>query len=458
MRKLLFTAATVCLLGSCGIYNRYERPELSVAADSLYRTEVKADTVSSVADLSWKEFFTDPYLQALIQQALEMNTDLRIAYLKVKEMQAQLVSAKLAYLPSVQLDPQGTLSSQDGSKTSKTYEVGASASWEIDIFGKLTNAKRSARAALEESDAYRQAVQTQLIATVADSYYTLLMLDEQERITSETVASWKDYVHSLYVLMQAGEADRATVSQAEASRASAEASLLSLQQQIAETENSLSSVLGEVSHRIQRGNLSNQRFPQRLSTGVPLELLSRRPDIRQAEAALKQAFYATNQARAAFYPSIMLSGSAGWTNNGGAVVTNPGSWLLQAIGSLVQPIFNRGQNIANLKTAKAQQEEALLTFRQSLLDAGKEVNNALIQWQTARERIRLDEEQVKHLQTTVHDTELLMEYGTTNYLQVLTARQSLLSARLDCASDCYQEIQGVINLYHALGGGAEADL
>ena len=258
--------------------------------------------------------------------------------------------------------------------------------------------------------------------------------------------------------MQAGEADRATVSLAEASRASAEASLLSLQQQIAETENSLSSVLGEVSHRIQRGNLSNQRFPQRLSTGVPLELLSRRPDIRQAEAALKQAFYATNQARAAFYPSITLSGSAGWTNNGGAVVTNPGSWLLQAIGSLVQPIFNRGQNIANLKTAKAQQEEALLTFRQSLLDAGKEVNNALIQWQTARERIRLDEEQVKHLQTTVHDTELLMEYGTTNYLQVLTARQSLLSARLDCASDCYQEIQGVINLYHALGGGAEADL
>ena len=440
MRKLLFTAATVCLLGSCGIYNRYERPELSVAADSLYRTEVKADTASSVADLSWKELFTDPYLQALIQQALEMNNDLRIAYLKVKEMQAQLVSAKLAYLPSVQLDPQGTLSS------------------EIDIFGKLTNAKRSARAALEESDAYRQAVQTQLIATVADSYYTLLMLDEQERITSETVASWKDYVHSLYVLMQAGEADRATVSQAEASRASAEASLLSLQQQIAETENSLSSVLGEVSHRIQRGNLSNQRFPQRLSTGVPLELLSRRPDIRQAEAALKQAFYATNQARAAFYPSITLSGSAGWTNNGGAVVTNPGSWLLQAIGSLVQPIFNRGQNIANLKTAKAQQEEALLTFRQSLFDAGKEVNNALIQWQTARERIRLDEEQVKHLQTTVHDTELLMEYGTTNYLQVLTARQSLLSARLDCASDCYQEIQGVINLYHALGGGAEADL
>lgn len=173
---------------------------------------------------------------------------------------------------------------------------------------------------------------------------------------------------------------------------------------------------------------------------------------------MKQAFYATSQARAAFYPSITLSGSAGWTNNGGAVVTNPGSWLLQAIGSLVQPIFNRGQNIANLKTAKAQQEEALLTFRQSLLDAGKEVNNALIQWQTARERIRLDEEQVKHLQTTVHDTELLMEYGTTNYLQVLTARQSLLSARLDCASDCYQEIQGVINLYHALGGGAEADL
>ena len=189
---------------------------------------------------------------------------------------------------------------------------------------------------------------------------------------------------------------------------------------------------------------------------MPRDLLSRRPDVRQAEANLMRAFYATNSARAAFYPSITLSGSAGWTNSGGAAVANPGAWLLQAVGSLVQPLFNRGQNLANLKIAKAQQEEAVLQFRQSLLDAGNEVNNALAQWQTARERIRLDSGQVEQLTITLGDTELLMENSAdTNYLQVLTARQSLLSAQLNVASDRYDEIQGVIELYHALGGGSE---
>ena len=202
--------------------------------------------------------------------------------------------------------------------------------------------------------------------------------------------------------------------------------------------------------------MDGQHFPSHLSVGVPLDLLSRRPDVRQAEANLMQAFYATNSARAAFYPSITLSGSAGWTNSGGAAVTNPGAWLLQAVGSLVQPLFNRGQNLANLKIAKAQQEEAVLQFRQSLLDAGNEVNNALAQCQTARERIRLDNGQVEQLTITLGDTELLMENSAdTNYLQVLTARQSLLSAQLAVASDRYDEIQGVIELYHALGGGSE---
>ncbi len=455
MKKLLLVAATACLLGSCGIYNRYERPELAVNTDSLYRTDMVADTTSSIATLSWEELFTDPCLQALIREALETNTDLRVARLTVKEAQAQLTSSRLAYLPSLQFDPEGTLSSYDASKASKTYDIGVSASWELDIFGKLTNAKRGARASLEASDAYRQAVQTELIATVAESYYSLLMLDEQVSVTAETVESWKAYVHSLNVLMKAGQADRATVSQAEASRASAEATLVSLQQQVTETENALSTVLGRVPQRIERGVLAGQQFPQHLSVGVPLELLSRRPDIRQAEASLKQAFYATNQSRSAFYPSITLGGSAGWTNNGGVAITNPGAWLLQAVGSFVQPLFNRGQNIANLKVSKAQQEEALLAFRQSLLDAGKEVNNALSQWQNARKRIEFDSEQVEHLQTTVRDTELLMEHGTTNYLEVLTARQSLLNSRLTLISDRYDEILGVISLYHALGGGAD---
>ena len=455
MKKILIAALSLLTTG-CGIYNKYERPDLdTVQTDSLYRADAAPDTASSIASLGWEELFTDPCLQSFIRRGLEANTDLQTAALRVTEAQATLMSSKLAYLPSLQLDPQGNLSSFDGSKTQKTYSLGGSASWEIDLFGKLTNAKRGARATLLESEAYRQAMQTQVIATVADSYYALLMLDEQVRVTTQTAESWREYVKSLHALMKAGEADRATLSQAEASRLSAESSLLSLQRQVAEQENALCVFIGEVPHRLERGTLNGQQFPDRMSVGLPIELLSRRPDVRQAEASLMQAFYATNSARSAFYPSITLSGSAGWTNSGGTAITNPGAWLLQAVGSLVQPLFNRGQNIANLKIAKAQQQEAVLAFKQSLLDAGQEVNNALIQWQTAREQILLDQEQVKQLETTVSDTRLLMEHGTVNYLQVITARQSLLSAQLTLASDRYSEIQGVINLYHALGGGAD---
>lgn len=454
--KKIWIAALSLLTTGCGIYNQYERPDLGRAeTDSLYRPEAAPDTSSSIASLRWEELFTDPCLQSLIRRALTSNTDLQTAALRVKEAQATLTSSKLAYLPSLQLDPQGALSSFDGSKAQKTYTLGGSASWEVDLFGRLTNAKRGARAALLESEAYRQAMQTQVIATVADSYYALLMLDEQVKVTTQTAESWCEYVKALHALMKAGEADRATLSQAEASRLSAEASLLSLQRQVTEQENALCAFIGEVPRHIERSAQDRQQFPAHMSVGVPVELLSRRPDVRQAEAALMQAFYATNSARSAFYPGITLSGSAGWTNSGGAAITNPGAWFLQAVGSLVQPLFNRGQNIANLKIAKAQQEEALLAFRQSLLDAGQEVNNALIQWKTAREQIRLDKEQVRHLETTVSDTRLLMEHGTVNYLQVLTARQSLLSARLTLASDRYSEIQGVINLYHALGGGTD---
>lgn len=455
--QIIYLPVCLLVMGSCGIYNRYSRPEVQL--DGLYRgAGTIADTISSLASLPWEQLFTDTCLQSLIREGLASNTDLNVARLKVKEAQASLMSSKLAFLPSLQLEPQGSLSSFDGSKPSKTYNLGASASWEVDIFGKLTNAKRSAKAYLEQSDAYRQAVQTQLVATIAESYYSLLMLDEQVTISTQTVESWKEYVRSLRGLMKAGSADRSDLNQAEASRLETEASLLDLKQQISELENSLSVLLGRVPGAIERGQLSNQEFPEQLSVGVPLELLSRRPDIRQAESSLEQAFYATNQARSAFYPNITLSGSAGWTNSGGAAITNPGAWLLQAVGSLVQPLFNKGKNIANLQIAKAQQEEALLSFRQALLDAGNEVNNALVQWQTSREKAGLDTQQVERLAEVVHDTGLLMEHGTVNYLQVLSARQSLLAAQLTLVADKYGEIQGVISLYHALGGGAEPGL
>ena len=437
------------------MYKSYERPDMPVV-DSLYRqaAATSADT-TSIASLSWRELFTDPKLQALIETGLQNNTDLNIARLKVTEAEATLMTSRLAYLPSISFEPSGTLRSVDGNAMTKSYDIAASASWEVDIFGKLTNAKRGAKAALEQSEAYRQAVQTQLIATIANSYYSLLMLDAQLDISERTAANWGENVRAMKALKAAGDATELAVAQSEASKLSVDASIASLRQQIDQMENTLTALLGIAPQKIDRTTIGEQRFPTELAAGVPLQLLQRRPDVRQSEAALAQAFYATNAARAAFYPSITLSGSAGWTNAAGAAITNPGQWLFTAVGSLVQPLFNRGRNIANLRIAKAQQEEALLSFRQSLLDAGTDVNNALIQWQTARQRQQIDQQQILSLESTVRSSELLMQYSSQNYLEVLTARQTLLQAELTAVSDHFDEIQGVINLYHALGGGAE---
>ena len=452
MKRIIIGLLLLTGLSGCHIYRTYERPELS-RVDSLYRVPAMTEDTMSLADFSWKELFTDTVLQQLIEKGIANNTDLNIARLKVREAEALLTSSKLAYLPSVSLTPQGTIKSIEGNSPTKTYNLAASADWELDIFGRLTNAKREAKAVLEQSQAYKQAVQTQLIATIANSYYTLLMLDKQLDISRRTAEIWAENLRVMKALKKAGQTTEMAVAQIEASKLSVDASLLSLEQQITEVENSLSSLLGVVPQRIDRSTLDMQSFPDTLSVGVPLQLLQRRPDVRQSEAALAEAFYTTNRAYSAFYPAITLSGSAGWTNAAGAIISNPGEWLFSAVGALVQPLFNRGQNIANLKVAKARQEEALLTFRQTLLNAGTEVNDALLQWQVARRRLDLDRQQIISLQSAVRSSELLMRHSSQNYLEVLTARQTLLDAELSAVSDRFEEIQGVINLYHALGGG-----
>ncbi len=454
-RQIIRLLPAVLLLSSCGIYRNYQRPE-SLPVDSLYRDvpETMRDT-ASLADLSWRELFTDSLLVKWIETGLKKNSDLQTARLRTQQAQASLQASRLAFLPSVSLTPQGSLDSFGGAKPSKTYSLGGTAEWEIDAFGSLRNAKKGSRAALEASRAYEQAVQTQLVAAIAETYYSLLALDRQLAITRETARQWGENVRVMKALKRAGEKNDAAVAQAEASRLEAESSVLSLEKQIHELENSFSTLLGIVPSGIERGQLLELSFPEELSVGVPVQLLGRRPDVRQAEWQLAEAFYATNEARSAFYPKITLSGSAGWTNSSGAGIANPGDWLLSAVGSLVQPLFNRGRNSANLEIARAQQQEALVAFRQKLLDAGAEVNDALTQWQTARKSAELDRRKVETLETAVRNTQLLMEHGTTNYLEVLTARQTLLQAQLAEVSDKYEEIQGVISLYHALGGGIE---
>ena len=440
----------VCLMTGCSIYKPYSRPE--VQTEGLYRDLEETRDTASIATLGWRNLFSDKNLHALIEKGLERNTNLRVAHIRVKAAEAVLMNARLSYLPSVVLTPDGSISGTEGAKAIKTYNLAASASWEIDLFGKVTNAKREALAALEGSRAYRQAVETQLIATIANSYYMLLMLDRQLIISEQTLITWKETEHSIEALKRAGKSNDAAVLQAKANRLALEASVVSIRKSIRETENGLSALLADTSHDIMRGALQKQQFPDTLSAGLPVQLLANRPDVRQAEWNLAQAYYATNAARSAFYPSLTLSGSIGWTNNVGGVVVNPGSWLFSAVGSLMQPLFNKGTNIANLRQAKARQEEALLLFQQSLLDAGKEVNNALTRWQSARIRMDYVNQQIMTLQEAVRKTELLMQHTSTNYLEVLTARQRLLEAELTQAQDKFEEIQGVIDLYHAVGG------
>jgi NodT family efflux transporter outer membrane factor (OMF) lipoprotein len=451
--NILFAAV---LVSSCGIYTNYERPEDSLpATDSLYR-EVQTGDTTSIADLSWRELFTDPYLVKWIEKGLENNTDMQTARLRTEEAKASMQAAKLSFLPSLSGTAQGEISSYDGAKATKTYSLGGSAEWEVDIFGSLRNSAKQSIESYEVQKAYEQAVQTQLIATIATNYYSLLTLDKQLEITTATVESWKENVRTMEALKKAGQQNEAAVEQARANLLEAQSQEVSLKKQIHELENSFSTLLGMPAQSIERGDLLELDFNSDLSVGIPAQLLSRRPDVRQSEHELAQAFYATNEARSAFYPKVTLSGSAGWTNSGGAVIENPGKWLLSAVGNLVQPIFNRGTNVANLKIAKAQQEEALLSFSQKLLDAGAEVNDALTDWQAAKATLELDSKRVASLARTVDVTEKLMKNSsTTTYLEVLTAQQGLLSAQLTEVDDKYSEISAVIDLYHALGGGAE---
>lgn len=448
-----FTAVIMAYAAvSCNLYKEYSRPG-DVIDDNLFGDDVAVADTATFASLRWREFFTDPHLQALIDSGLVNNSDLRIASLRVARAEASLSAAKLAYLPSVSFDAQGNISSFAGEKASDTYSLGLSADWELDIVGRVTNEKRAAFATLQQERSYRQAVSSQLIATIANTYYNILALDEQLDISSQSLDAWSEIIRTLEARKRVGESNEAAVAQAKGSKYEVENSILSLMQQRKEMENSLCTLLGWSPRTIMRGNLKSQTFPDTLSVGVPLRLLDNRPDIRQAEYALRTAFYSTNVARAAFYPSLTLRGTVGWTNNSGAAIVNPGNWLLNALGSLTQPLFSKGRNRANLKIAEATQQEALINFRQKLLDAGAEVNNALSQWQTARQRLDISRKQIDALEDAVAGTRLLMMHSDNgSYLEVLTAQQTLLSARLTMTTQTFDKIQGIIKLYHALGG------
>ena len=458
-KQIIGTMCLAALMSSCHIYKSYDRPE-TMDASGIYRDPASAvDTLAAdtanMGNLPWKEIFRDAKLQALIEEGLSKNVDIQAAALRVQEAKVMLTAAKLSYLPSINLAPQGTATSMGGSNYVKAYQLPVSASWEIDLFGKILNTKRGQKVAYEQSKYAEQAVRSQIICGIANVYYSLLMLDRQVEITTETAAIYKENVRAMEAMKIAGMTTEAAVAQMRAASHQVEASLLDLKRQVRETENSLAVLLARTPQTVERGTLAEQVMPEELAAGVPMQLLENRPDVKMAEMTLAAAYYTTNSARAAFYPGLNITGLAGWTNGSGVTVVNPGEFMLQALASLAQPIFNNGKLIANLKVSKAEEKIAQMNYQQTILEAGKEVSDALFLFDTQTKKLAEDRGQVEQLDKAVTYTNALFQSGEATYLEVLTSQQNLLSAQLSEVADNFQRIQAVINLYSALGGGRE---
>lgn len=453
--------AVSSMMASCGLYNKYERPDVNTTG--LVRDIVSdGDTLQvnideNFGDLPWREVFTDPQLQSLIEKALENNTDLRNAALNVKMMEDMLKVAKLSFLPSVAVAPSGTISrvQMDGATTGKTYQLPISASWNVDLFGNILSQKRSRQMQLLATKDYQVVVKTNIICGIANLYYTLMMLDEQKVILNDMEGLTKETWEMMKLQHQLGMARSTSVQSAEANYYSVQAQAIDLKRQIREMENSMSLLLNEPGHQIPRGKFSEQSLPTKFSAGVGIQLLSNRADVHAAEMALAQCFYDAETARSKFYPNINVSGTAMFTNSLGSAIVNPGKWLFSAVGSLTQPIFQHGAIIAGLKVAKVQQEQAYNTWQNAVLKAGNEVSNALVLYHASDEKSQLEAKQIAVLTKNVNDTQLLYKSKGSSYLEVISAESNLLNARISKVQDDFYKMQAVVNLYQALGGGSK---
>ncbi len=457
---LIIGLAAVTLTGCKSLYGKYERPAVNTSGlirDAVNDNDTLAVTdTTSFANIPWRSVFTDPQLQSLIEKTLANNPDLLNAALNVDMAEAQLKTAKLAFLPGFTFTPQGTISTWDGQKANKTYSLPINASWDANLFGNLTAAKRSAQVSMLQTKDYQVAVQTRLIANVANMYYTLLMLDKQLQIVNDMEKLTKDTWDIMKVQLQTVRGVRSTaVQSAESNYLSVQTQKEDLKRQIRETENSLSLVMGEQAHAIPRSSLDAQSLPTNFSTGVGVQLLSNRADVHAYEMALANCFYNIEAARARFYPSLTISASGAFTNSGGLGITNPGKFLLSAVGALTQPIFMKGQLRAGLRVAEDQYEQALNTWQNSVLSAGSEVSNALVLYNASDAKSKLESQRIDVLKKNVEDTRNLMASAGATYLEVISAQSNLLNAQLNQVQDDFYKMQAVVNLYYALGGGAK---
>ena len=465
LSNIIVAAAVSMMLTGCGLYNKYEKT-VQEPVDPFGTTQdiTSATSETSIADMSWREFFTDSQLQQLIEQALANNTDLNSARINIEKSQISLRTKKLAFLPSLYFSPQGSLSSFDGAKATKSYTLPLDISWDIDVFGSMRNKKRAAQAALLQAQMTEESTRSNLISNVAQQYFYLQLLDRELDILIQTDSLWKASLDTEQALYENGQAYSTAVNQQEASCLDVKLQIVAIKRAIRSTENELCTLLCITPQHIERSkwypenkyhSAANKRlFEDRfMKIGVPAMMLERRPDIRLANYYIEEAFYNVQAARAAFFPSIKLTGELGWSNNGGFV--NPAKFLWSVVGQLSQPIFARGEINANYKISKLTEENLKKKYVQTVIDAGNEVNEAIADCHAARQNHEYYHRQVEVLHEAYIGTHELMDNGKAQYLEVLTAQESLLSAQLNEATNMYSGAQAIISLYIALGGGTK---
>ena len=448
-------------LQSCFVAQDYVRPDLDAETQALYRTDNLPTDSVSIADVSWKNLFTDQYLQKYIEEGLQNNMDVRIALQQILAAQAYAKQGKAGYLPSVSVGANATHqelseNSQFGALFSggiDTYDITANLSWEADIWGKIRSNKRATQAAYLQSVAGHQAVKTQLISSIANTYYNLLALDAQLEVTKQTILTRESGVKTIKALKDAGQVTQVAVDQNIAQYNSAKALQVDIEVAIFKTENTLSILLGKTPQTFQRSSLDIQNIDQDIVLGVPATLLSNRPDVMAAEYGLINSFELSNVAKSNLYPSLTLTASGGLESLDVDNLINANSIFANIIGGITQPIFNQRKLKTQREVAFAQQEQALLRFKQTLLVAGSEVSNALYTYKAETKKFEFRKNEVEALRTAEANSNELLKNGYANYLDLLTARESALNAELNIINSQLQQLVSIVDLYEALGGG-----
>ena len=454
IKYIILAAAVSFSLTSCSLYKKYES-KASVPDDVFGTVAPEVGSSNNLAELSWREFFTDPVLQELIDSVLVRNTDLKSARIAIEQSEASLRAARLAYLPSLAFTPSGTLSSFDFGTLNKTYNLPLQLSLDVDIVGAITSKKRKAEVLLMQARIGEESLRANLISTVAQQYNLLMVLDRQLEVLLATDSLWYSSLETQKALWENGKAYSTAVNQMESSYMNVKTQIVDVRRNIVSVENAICRLLAQSPQHIRRGKWGSYALPERLGTGVPAKLLQNRPDVRIADFQMAEAFYNTQAARQAFFPNLTLSGLIGWTNDGGGVIVNPGKILLSAVGSLTQPIFARGKLKANLKISKLSEQDIQNRYVQTVINAGNQVNEAIADLQAAREKYGYYSRQVAVLQDAYTGTHELMDNGKASYIEVNTAQETLLSAQLNEAMNMYSGTQAVIALYIALGGGTK---